>query len=208
MYKLILIDSNGKEIIIYETHSIIDIDGFTGEYANKEEFLEDIEKKHGKKFKDILIKSEFNDKEKYLNDIVYANNIIPNREYMINKYASFLIEDPNRIRDSFLYNMPRYQDNNIYYVGLFEILESLTKYMKTYRKQRDCYFHMINTGMLKLPKVRDKKSDNEDLGSLIDSVVLDELDDEEIMIQKLREGIIEPEMFDIDQVACKRSRRI
>ena len=38
---------------------------------------------------------------------------------MINKYAAFLIEDTNRIRDSFLRNMPRYQGNNIFYVGFF-----------------------------------------------------------------------------------------
>lgn len=205
MYKLIFVDNKGRTTCAYETQNIYNIDCLTGEYGNKEELLEAMSYKYKKSFVNVYIKTEFKDAEKILYDIVYRYNFIPDREYMINKYAAFLIEDTNRIRDSFLRNMPRYQGNNIFYVGFFEILESLTKYMKTYRKQRDCYFHMVNCDFIEPTYV--PYEENKDLGSLIKNVELDDADDEEIMIRKVREGLESPEMLDIDNLSIKKAKR-
>lgn len=205
MYKLIFEDSKGRTTCEYETQNIFNIDSFTGEYANKEELLQAISYKYKRNFVNVYIKTDFKEGDKKITDIVYRYHYIPEREHMINKYAAFLIEDTNRIRNSFLRNMPRYQGNNIYYVGFFEILESLTKYMKTYRKQRDCYFHMFNdefVGLCYEPYV-----ENHDLGSMIKNAEVDDQSDEEIMIRKVREGLESPELFDIDDLSNKRTRR-
>lgn len=205
MYKLIFVDNKGRTTCAYETQNIYNIDCLTGEFANKEELLKAMSYKYKKSFVKVYIKTDFKDGEKTITDIVYSNNYIPEREYMINKYAAFLIEDTSRIRYSFLRNMSRYQGNNIYYVGFFEILESLTKYMKTYRKQRDCYFHMVNTGFIELEHEPHIK--REDLGNLIKNVEIDDSDDEEIMIRKVKEGLENPEMLDIDNLSVKKARR-
>lgn len=205
MYKLIFEDSKGRTTCVYETQNIYNIDCLTGEYGSKEELLEAMSYKYKKNFVKVYIKAEFKDAEKDITDIVYRYDFIPEREYMINKYAAFLIEDTNRIRYSFLRNMPRYQGNNIHYVGFFEILESLTKYMKTYRKQRDCYFHMVNTDFIEQKYV--PYEEKQDLGSMIRNVELDDSDDEEIMIRKIREGLESPELLDIDDMSVKKARR-
>ena len=69
MYELILIDSSNKWMMLYSSKNIFEIDCFTGEYSNKEDFLTKMSERFNKKIKDVMIKSTFQRKEKYGNYI-------------------------------------------------------------------------------------------------------------------------------------------
>lgn len=206
MYELILIDSSNKWMSIYSSKNLFEIDCFTGEYLNREDFLNKMSEKLNKKITDVMIKSTFQRKERYIKDIMYANNYFPNHEFLILRYAKYLFEDKSRISNSFLVNLPRFKNANYDFINYFDITEALSKNMTTHRKRRDCYFQLVNSGYL---KPREIKQDEQDyLKSIIDEIDTDLSDDDDIMIDKIKNGEIEPNYYDIeDYLSMKRHKR-
>lgn len=206
MYELILIDSSNKWTVVYSSKNIFEIDCFTGEYLNREDFLSKMSEKLNKIITDVMIKSTFQRKERYIKDIVYANNYFPNHEFLILRYAKFLFEDKSRIANSFLINFPKFKNTNYDFISYFEIAEALSKHMTTHRKRRDCYFQLVNSGYL---NPREAKQEEQDyLKTLIEDIDTDLGTDEDIMIEKIKNGEIEPNCYDLeDYLSMKRHRR-
>lgn len=205
MYQLILFDNKNNKMVIYETKDIFNIDCITSEFYDKNEFLIKMEEKFNKEFYDVIIRSCFNKRERYIKDIMFSNNVMLEHESLCVKYAGYLYEDKERIYDSFIYNIPRFKNGSVYEASYFELVEYLSRNMDSYRKQRDCYFQLVNSG--KLAVSRRKRDDVSDpLRCIIDNINTDDGRDEDIMIEKIQSGEIEPNYYDIDDYKSMKRR--
>jgi len=206
MYELILIDSSNKWIIVYSSKNLFEIDCFTGEYLDREDFLSKMSERFNKKITDVMIKSTFRRKERYIKDIIYANNYFPNHEFLILRYAKYLFEDKTRIANSFLVSLPRFKNANFEFISYFDITEALSKHMTTHRKKRDCYFQLVNSGYLKPREAKPEEKDY--LKTIIRDIDTNSGSDEDIIIEKIKSGEIEPNCYDLeDYLSMKRHRR-
>ena len=205
MYKLMVIDSSNKDILVYESNNLFNIDCFTGEFENKEDLLDKMSIRFNRKIKDVIIKYKYNNKEKYITDIMYMYDCIPDIEFLENKYATFLFEDKTRIKDSCIFYMPNIRNSGIQTISYFDIIGALDKRMDNYRARRNSYFQMINSGYLNI-KIKPQQEDF--LKSTINSIDTSDGTDIDIMIDKIKSGEIEPNYYDLDDyLSMKRSKR-
>ena len=204
MYTLILIDTNGRTFDVYSSKKIFDIDCITGEFLDKEDLLEKMSKNSNRQLIDVVIKSKFNNKEKFIRDIMYSNYIIPERDFLEDKYAKFLFGDREQIRKSFIYHLPKFKNRNLDNITYFDIVDALSNYMVGYGTLRRCYFHLIDYGKIKINKSESKV---DYLKNTIENVDTDELTDQDIMIEKIKNGEIEPNFYDIDDYSSMKRRR-
>ena len=68
---------------------------------------------------------------------------------------------------------------------------------------RRIYFELLKVGLIDLDNVRDEA---DYLTDIINSVDTDNLTDEDIIIEKIRSGEIEPNYYDINEYVDLRSR--
>ena len=102
--------------------------------------------------------------------------------------------------------MPVMTENEIPKEKMFDIIEALSNHMTTYRKKRDCYFQLVNSGNLKTREAKQKEKDY--LETIIEQIDTNLGTDENIMIEKIRNGEIEPNYYDLeDYLSMKRHRR-
>lgn len=199
MYKLNVVSRDGEVINFYQNEEIFAIDCITGEFVNKNDLLEALGSKLGMKLKEVFITYSSNEKERVIQDIAYSNADIPSEEIMKKIYIKFLREDRDRIERSFLRKVIKQFDG-------IDMSVSLNDKFKPYRTRRECYFHMVREGKIKL--VEDPKIEPDYLKSLIDDIDTEDMSDESIMIEKIKSGEIEPSFYDIDDyVSMKRHRR-
>jgi len=200
----ILIDYKNRQEIVFSTRKLFDMDCFTYNFVNKQDILEKMESKYNRKFKNVMIKSSFQNKEKYIYNIMYKYNSFPDEEFLINKYATFLFNNKDKIKDSFIFELPYFKNRNTDYIGYFALMEIISKYITSYRIKRKCYFHLLNSGQLKTKNIEE----DDYLKSIISNIDTDDLTDDDIMIEKIRNGEIEPNFYDIeDYLSMKRYKK-
>ena len=99
---------------------------------------------------------------------MYQDYIIPSDYELCDRYSFFLLADRSRVRRSFINNLPNIRDINLKYLSSLDIINAVVKHMNTYRKKRDCYFELVNNGVIKVEegkirrnedKIVDKSSD-------------------------------------------------
>jgi len=206
MYKLMLKDIYDKEYSIYESNDIFDIDCRTGEYLNEKEMLQEMSERFNKKMIEVYIESDFNNKKKKDYNIVYAGNKFLDVDHLTNKYVNFLFGDIDRIRNSFIYDIPKFRNMPLKNISLHEVFDTLVEKFQYYSNQRKAYFHMFRCGEISLAPIN--KQEDDYLLSLIENIDTDNLTDEQIMIEKIKSGEIEPNYFDIDDYSSmKRHKR-
>ena len=207
MYELIVKKGN-KEVVMHSSKTIFDLDCITGEYLNEEDFLNKINENLNEKFERVVIKSTTKGQEKYITDIVYANHNFNSRERIIDKYTHYLYENKDRIYGSFIYNLNRFT-SNLERVTFFEILDAVSKTLNTYKQKRDCYFELVKEGYLKVPEAKQAKKEQDYLASVIDDIDSEKLgNNQEIMLEKIRTGEIEPSLYDLeDYISMQRQKK-
>lgn len=199
MYKLVAVDYNDKYIDFYKNEDIFVIDCITGEFNNREELLEVLGDEFDTKIKNVFIIYNSNEKERIIKDIAYSNVDIPSEEVMEKIYTQFLREKPERIGKSYLRKLFEFSEN----VDISFVLKGK---FKPYRTRRECYFHMVREGKIKLTELQSHEPDY--LKSIIDNIDTDDMSDQSIMIEKIKSGEIEPYFYDIDDyVTMKRNKR-
>ena len=97
MYELIVIDYKNRQETVFSSRKLFDMDCFTYNFVNKQDILKKFESKYNRKFKNVIIKSSFQNREKYIYDIMYKNNSFPDEDLLINKYATFLFNNKDKI---------------------------------------------------------------------------------------------------------------
>lgn len=199
MYKLIAIDSNHETMEVCEYNDLFEMDCFTGEFSSREEMLSKFSLRFNMNFNNVFIQYIKGEKVKHIYEIVYSNNVIPSSEEIKYKYANFLNENKDKIKESYLNNFFYASDN---YMDILRVLEDK---LDNYKTRRTCYFHMLKYGKIEL--VEPKKQEKDYLSQLIDSIDTDDLSDEAIIIDKIRNGEIEPDYYDLDDYVSMKKRR-
>ena len=168
MYKLMVLDSHNRETVVFENKDIQEVDYFTYQFVNKKELLEQGGRVFNSKFQDVYIASMHDKKRRNIRDIMYQDYIIPSDYELCDRYSFFLLADRSRVRRSFINNLPNIRDINLKYLSSLDIINAVVKHMNTYRKKRDCYFELVNNGVIKVEegkirrnedKIVDKSSD-------------------------------------------------
>lgn len=194
MYELIFIDDKNKYEVAYKVHNIEEIDDKTSLFLSKEHMLKEVSEHYGKPIRDAFIRVIHGEKEKIITDIMYDYHVLPKNEYLESKYASYLFDNKDRIDQSFIHNLPRFRNMRAYSISFFDLLYVVAKYMNTYRKRRDCYFELVNNGILKTKEPRSEDY----LQNVIKDIDTDDLSDQSIIIDKIRSGEIEQDYYDLD----------
>jgi len=199
MYKLIAIDSRHKYIDVCGYEDLSELDYFTSKFTSKDELLSEFRKKFNIQIDNIFIQYIKGEKIKNIFEIVYSNNDIPSEDEMKYKYARFLNENKDIMKESYL---NKFFDSSDTYMDILRVLEDK---MDNYKTRRTCYFHMLKYGKIELKEI--KKQEKDYLSQLIDNIDTDDLSDESIIIDKIRSGEIEPNYYDIDDYVSMKKRR-
>lgn len=205
-HKLYVIDNKGNIILIREFNTFLELDNFTSNFVNEREFFDTWGEVLNKNLDNIFIESVTSSKElrKYKTyDIMYENNIIPNVDSLVKVYGDYLLEDRKRIKKSFLYLTPLFENMGIFDISEFELRSFLDRNLDSYSKMRRIYFELLKVGLIDLDNVRDEA---DYLTDIINSVDTDNLTDEDIIIEKIKSGEIEPNYYDINEYVDLRSR--
>ena len=154
-YKLYAIDSEDNLVIIKETETIYELDCYTFQYDNRIDMINKLKKEYGKEFKDFFIESKVRKKEeteqgKIIIDIIYFNNVIPAHDELCDIYTDYLLEDKNRIKESFGYYMPRHKNKDLSEMNPDEFRIIVKKRIKSYKKMREVYFELLKNNKIKL----------------------------------------------------------
>ena len=205
-HKLYVVDNKGNIILIREFNTFLELDNFTSNFVNERELFDTWGEVLNKNLDNIFIESVTSSKElkKYKTyDIMYENNIIPNVDSLVKVYGDYLLEDRKRIKKSFLYHTPLFENMGIFDISEFELRSFLDRNLDSYSKMRRIYFELLKVGLIDLGNVRDEA---DYLTDIINSVDTDNLTDEDIIIEKIRSGEIEPNYYDINEYLDLRSR--
>ena len=205
-HKLYVIDNKGNIILIREFNTFLELDNFTSNFVNERELFDTWGEVLNKNLDNIFIESVTSSKElkKYKTyDIMYENNIIPNVDSVVKVYGDYLLEDRKRIKKSFLYLTPLFENMGIFDISEFELRSFLDRNLDSYSKMRRIYFELLKVGLIDLDNVRDEA---DYLTDIINSVDTDNLTDEDIIIEKIKSGEIEPNYYDINEYVDLRSR--
>ncbi len=205
-HKLYVVDNKGNIILIREFNTFLELDNFTSNFVNERELFDTWGEVLNKNLDNIFIESVTSSKElkKYKTyDIMYENNIIPNVDSLVKVYGDYLLEDRKRIKKSFLYLTPLFENMGIFDISEFELRSFLDRNLDSYSKMRRIYFELLKVGLIDLDNVRDEA---DYLTDIINSVDTDNLTDEDIIIEKIKSGEIEPNYYDINEYVDLRSR--
>ena len=207
MYKLIVVDHANIESVVFEHNDISELDSFTYQFINKEDLLNQVSRAFNNKFYDVYIKSIFNKKTRYIHDIMYQDYHLPSDYELCDRYSFFLLADRNRIRKSFINYLPNIKNINLKYLSSLEIINTVVKHMNSYRRKRDCYFELVHGGVIRVEegKIKRKEKDSP-IQRLIDDIDTTEGNDEDIIIDKIRDGEIEQDYYDLEEYSRLRTR--
>lgn len=180
-YKIYAMNKKGILTIINEFSDIFFLDSFTSEYKNKQEFLQMLNKHFNKEFVEVYIGNQKNKLDTKLSlDILYKENILPKKEELSTLYTTYLLQDRERIRDSFIYHTPLVKNNDIYSIKEKELHSFINTSLNNYQNQRETYFQL-----LKAKIITPKKVDEDYLTSTLKNLNLDEYGNDGIIIQQL-----------------------
>lgn len=162
MYKLMVLDSHNKETVVFENKDISEVDYFTYQFVNRNDLLEQAGRVFNSKFQDAYIASIHEKKRRNIHDIMYQDYIIPSDYELCDRYSFYLLADRSRVRRSFINNLPNIRDINLKYLSSLDIINAVVKHMNTYRKKRDCYFELVNNGVIKVEegKIREMEENS------------------------------------------------
>lgn len=200
MYKLVVKNNDNKFIELFSSEDIFAIDCITGEYVDHDGMLKDFEDRLGMKVKEVFIKFETENRERVICPIVYSKHVIPSQDKMVKLYSEFLRGNSVRIEDSYLRNAINGMIKD------FDIETILRRKMINYRTRRECYFHMVREGKIDVKDSSSVKEEVDFLKSMISGVDTDGLSDQDIMIEKIKSGEIEPNYYDLDDYVSMKKR--
>lgn len=202
-YTIFAMNKKGVLESVNEFDNIFFLDSFTTEYKDKQAFLKMLSNHFNKEYIDVFIGTTYQ-KNKMNNklspDILYKENVLPKQEELCMLYTNYLLQDRERIRNSFIYHTTLIENNDVYSIKENELRLFINNNLKDYKKQRDVYFEL-----LKAKKIKVKKIDIEEdyLTSQLKELNLDDYGDDGIIIQKLLNSSEESyyDKYDLDDLS-------
>ena len=237
IYRLYCVDPYGIKVQLLEKNSIEKLDEFTKQFEDRDDLLMQLSERYEINFQDFFVESKKekqkpNTPGKKIRDIVYKGNPFPEIGKLQDLYIDYLLENRERIRQSFAYYKPKFMSDEGVNVEPYILESSVRAKIKDYMKIRQVYFELLKngkvSGTIEIDYVKELKEQK--LKEIIDNFISilndinteypdidpDELTEEDvenisenIMVEKVRSGEYEPfEVFDLEDYIRMQNKGI